>query len=218
MAKIANPLNENQLLAVRISREDRVPTDLVMATIQGETNFRNIRGTIGAVAPFELGFGQVILRWWFDVFQEVAREMRISIPHQNPFGNWILANHEPHWEIIRKNDELSMRLAVRVIRRIWERAGRVTHVIRIINRKRVRVFIPDQWTRFTIFYVGAGVTDGDIERRRGIYRYWQEVDFTPFLARLRVAPVASAVPPPVVVARRRGLGLFGLGRFIRRGA
>lgn len=143
----------SQALAERVALERGVFRPIVMATIEAESNFRNIIGQYAAwSARFGIGYGQVHLRWHFSTLQQVARELRVTLPSQvNPMHND--AANEPFRRLLLGNSLLSMHLAVAVIGRKWAAAG-------------------GDWDRFTSAYVGAGISDRDRERRRAIWHRW----------------------------------------------
>jgi len=169
-------------LAERVASEKNVFRPIVMATIEAETNFRNVLGQYAAwSARFGIGFGQVHLRWHFDALQTVARDLNITLPSQvNPMHDD--AANEPFRRLILGNDMLSMHLAIEVIRRAW----------RGVN---------GDWDRFTERYVGAGISSRDRERRRVIWRRWLTHFGHTYRAGYRypvydVAPVTPPAPVP----------------------
>ncbi|MCD5384915.1 MAG: S-layer homology domain-containing protein [Candidatus Pacebacteria bacterium] len=127
---------------------------ITMATIEAETNFRNVAGEYAAwSAEFGLGYGQVHLRWHFDSLLRVADKLNCDLPsYDNPRHN--PEKNKPFAELILGNNLLSMHLAVEVIHKIWTRAD-------------VHDFLT-----FTKAYVGSGISAEDIKRRRAIYDKW----------------------------------------------
>lgn len=165
----------SQDLARQVARQRGAYLPIVMATIEAETNFRNVLGQYAApTAVWGAGYGQVHLRWHLDTFRQVARELGVDVPpnlttRRDDVQRYVIDN------IILRNDLLSMHLAVAVIQRIWEGSG-------------------SNWDRFTEAYVGAGISTRDRERRRVIWNRWRE--------RLGgeqqiPAPPAQAPPTPV---------------------
>jgi len=160
-------------LALQVGRARGAYLPIVMATIEAETNFRNVLGEYAAAtARFGIGFGQVHLRWHFATLQQVAGELGIALPSDtNPLGD-DRAN-EPFRRLLLGNPMLSMHLAVAVIDRIWRGSGA-------------------NWDRFTESYVGRGISARDRERRRVIWHRWLA-----YFGRPVPAPVPLPAPAPL---------------------
>lgn len=164
-------------LAEQVARQRGAYLPIVMATIEAETNFRNVIGEYdAATAAFGIGFGQVHLRWHFDTLKTVARELAIPLPSQINPGRDNIAN-EPFRRLILGNDLLSMHLAVAVIDRKWRAAG-------------------GDWDRFTELYVGRGISARDRERRRVIWHRWKGITPAIPVVPAPVAPPARPLPVP----------------------
>ena len=146
----------------------------VLATIEAESGFRNVLGEYQAwSARFGIGYGQVHLRWHFATLQQVAAELDIALPSaNNPMHDD--ARNEPFRRLLLGNDLLSMHLAVAVIDRVW----RGTREFGAFHRA----------------YVGRGISQGELDRRRLIWERWRAA-----LEQAAAAPVA-ALPPPGPVA------------------
>ena len=157
----------------------------VMATIEAETNFRNVLGEYAAAtARFGIGFGQVHLRWHFETLRQVAQELDVDLPSQiNPMHDD--AANEPFRRLILNNDLLSMSLAVAVIDRIWRRTG--------------------NFESFTRAYVGAGISERDMERRRVIWTRWVNT-----LAQETTPRPVQAAPRPVPATPQQQAEQIGL--------
>ena len=178
-------------LALQVARARGAYLPIVMATIEAETNFRNVLGEYAAAtARFGIGFGQVHLRWHFASLQQVARELGVALPSDvNPLGD-DRAN-EPFRRLLLGNALLSMHFAVAVIQRTWLGSGA-------------------NWDRFTEFYVGRGISARDRERRRVIWHRWLAYFGVP----TPVPPVAPPVAPPVVPPVAADEPLIALGFFV----
>ena len=180
----------SQALAERVARERNVSLPIVMATIEAESNFRNIIGQYAAwSARFGIGFGQVHLRWHFSTLQQVARELGVTLPSNvNPMHND--AANEPFRRLLLGNDLLSMHLAVAVIGRKWAASG-------------------GNWDRFTEAYVGAGISDRDRERRRIIWNRWlAHYGHRPPAGGRQEEPMPIAAPAPVRAQELRLVDAF----------
>ena len=148
----------------------------VLATIEAESNFRNTLGEYAAwSARFGIGFGQVHLRWHFDSLQQVAAELDIQLPSQHNPMHDDRAN-EPFRRLILGNDLLSMHLAVAVIDRVW-RGTR-------------------EFGAFQRAYVGRGISQADLDRRRLIWERWRAALEQTAATPVQAAPVPGPVAPP----------------------
>lgn len=148
----------------------------VLATIEAESNFRNTLGEYaGWSARFGIGYGQVHLRWHFATLQQVAAELGITLPSaENPGVDD--ARNEPFRRLLLGNDLLSMHLAVAVIDRIW-RGTR-------------------EFTAFQRAYVGRGISQADLDRRRLIWERWRAVLEQAAATPVAAAPAPGPVAPP----------------------
>lgn len=129
--------------AARIADIYGVDRTIVLATIQHETGGKNELGDSGRA----FGYGQVWLKWHYDNLVKVASDMGIKVPPR-PTSE---AEEQKFKPLILGNNELSMRLAVYTIKKMWDASGH-------------------NFDSFTHMYVGQGVSDAVVEQRRKIYQ------------------------------------------------
>lgn len=179
-------------LALRVAREQGADVAVVMATIQAESGFRNVIGGYAAPsARWGAGFGQVHPAWHADDVRDVAARLGVTLPPG--FGPVPWRANDQVWDrhargdptaqavrqvidtIILRNDEFSMQLAVQVIRKKWDGAGR-------------------DFDRFLRSYVGPAIPAADIARRKVLLERWRrELGQAPAPA-LPQEPRFAAVP------------------------
>jgi len=171
-------------LALRVARERGADIAVVMATIEAETNFRNVLGGYGAPsARWGAGFGQVHPAWHADDVRDVAARLRVALPPG--FGSVPWRSGDQVWDryargdataravrqvidnIILRNPEFSMQLSVQVIQKKWTGAGR-------------------DFDRFLRSYVGPAIPAADIARRKRMLERWRR--------ELGQAPAAAPLP------------------------
>lgn len=158
-------------LALRVARERNADVAVVMATIEAESNFRNVLGSYAAPsARWGAGYGQVHAAWHSDDVRDVAARLRIALPEH--FGAVPFREGDQVWdrfirgdrtaravrqvidEIILRNNEFSMELAVQVIQKVWNASGR-------------------DFERFLRAYVGPAIPPADIARRNRMLERWR---------------------------------------------
>lgn len=131
--------------------ESTIP--VIMATIEAETNFRNVPGDLDASGePFAWGFGQVQLRWPTHFLQlEFAASY---VGKTMPYTYW--APGEVNRELgqfVLDNPDVSLVLAMKVIHDKWQGSG-------------------GDLERFVRMYVGYGVSQEEITRRMNLFSKW----------------------------------------------
>ena len=177
----------SQALAKEIAQKRGVELLPVMATIEAETNFRNVLGEYDAPsAKWGGGFGQVHPAWHEASVRAVASRLGVALPVSYatiPFRPgqqpWDLYPHDKRAvairyildEIILKNDVFSMELAVEVIGKKWKQTG--------------------SFESFQKAYVGQKISQRDLNRRRKIWERWEEKLNVP-----AVVPPAPAAEQP----------------------
>jgi len=190
-------------LALRKARERGANIPVVMSTIEAESNFRNVLGQYAAPsARWGAGFGQVHPAWHANDVRDVAARLRITLPADFAAVPW--REGDQVWdrfargdrtaravrqvidEIILRNDEFSMELAVQVISKIWDASGR-------------------EFDRFLRSYVGPGIPPADVQRRRAMLDRWQR--------ELGQAPAPPPIQAPAYGAVRvpNGITITGPG-------
>lgn len=192
-------------LALRVARERSANVPVVMATIEAESGFRNVLGAYGAPsAAWGAGFGQVHPAWHAADVQDVAARLNVQLPPgfgPVPWraGNQVwdrFARQDPAAvavrrvidDIILRNSEFSMQLAVQVIQKIWDASGR-------------------DFDRFLRSYVGPAIPAADVQRRKRMLERWQRE-----LGQAPVAPPAQAPAPGYDVAQvAGGISITGPG-------
>ena len=191
-------------LAMRVAREQRADIAVVMATIEAETNFRNVVGGYGRPsALWGAGYGQVHPAWHADDVRDVARRLGVTLPAD--FGQVPWRSGDQVWHryargdataravrqvidtIIIRNSEFSMQLSVQVIRKKWDGAGR-------------------DFDRFLRSYVGPAIPAADIARRKAMLERWRRE-----LGQAPAAPALPQVPRFVATPEAKGVMLTGPG-------
>lgn len=99
-------MSDWQALAMSEANTAGCPNDIMLATVEAETNGRNITGDSGNA----LGYGQVWKKWHMKAFQDAGRELGISVPDDlSSLTNVVLGNNQ-----------FSMRVAAKVIKYTWD--------------------------------------------------------------------------------------------------
>lgn len=119
-------------------------TDIVLATVEAETGGRNISGDSGNA----LGYGQVWKKWHMAEFVLAGTELHLIVPEDLPGLTALTLN----------NDQYSMRVTVKVIKKVWEAAR-------------------GNWAKFTYSYVGAKIPTDDFIRRQNIWNKYHNSNF-----------------------------------------
>ncbi|NHN33549.1 phage protein [Paenibacillus agricola] len=133
--------NENgQNLAKAEAQYQGCDLNIVLATVEAETNFVNKNGDLTDTGYNALGYGQVWPRWHMDAFQYAANRFRVELP-ESLEGKRVL---------VLGNDAFSMAVAVFVIKKTWNGAGK-------------------DFRKFSEYYVGERIPDSDYQRR---YKIW----------------------------------------------
>lgn len=102
-------MSEWQTLASAEARANNCPEDIVLATVEAETNGRNITGDSGNA----LGYGQVWPKWHRTSFEKAGKELGLTVPYDLPSLT----------RLVLSSNQFSMRVAVKVIRDTWSAAG-----------------------------------------------------------------------------------------------
>lgn len=89
-----------------------------------------------------LGFGQVWPKWHYSEMKYAADQWGIALPSPDDLSGL--------QKLYTSNDVLSMDTAALVIKNYWNQAG-------------------GDWNKFTHLYVGQGIPDSDLNRRKAIY-------------------------------------------------
>ncbi|NOU95586.1 hypothetical protein GC093_20470 [Paenibacillus sp. LMG 31456] len=97
-------------LATAEAQAQGADINIVLATVEAETNGTNILGDGGNA----LGYGQVWPKWHEDSFLYAANKLRLELPD----------SLEGMQQLTLSNDAFSMCVAVRVISRVWKSAGK----------------------------------------------------------------------------------------------
>ena len=118
--------------------------DIVLATVEAETNGRNVSGDSGNA----LGYGQVWKKWHMAEFTLAGAELGLTIPNDLPSLTVLTLG----------NDQFSMRVAVKVIKKIWKASG-------------------GNWAKFTYSYVGPAIPSSDFIRRQNIWNKYHNSNF-----------------------------------------
>lgn len=137
-------MSDWKTLATSEANASGCPVDIVLATVEAETNGRNITGDSGNA----LGYGQVWSKWHMAEFKEAGRELGIVIPDNLPSLTTVVLG----------NDQLSMRVAVKVIKKVWTAAK-------------------GDWAQFTYKYVGPAIPSNDFKRRQEIWNRYHNSNF-----------------------------------------
>lgn len=95
-------------LAIYEAQVQGVDLPIVLATIEAETNFRNITGDKGA----SLGPGQVQPRWHSDAYKWAAERFRLTWP----------STLQEQTNLVLSHDQFATAVAVRVIGKTWKGA------------------------------------------------------------------------------------------------
>lgn len=101
-------MSDAKSLATQEANRQNCQVPIVLATIEAETNFRNITGDNGNA----VGYGQVWPKWHMDSFQYAGRQLGISIPSDLPSLK----------SLVLGNDYLSMTATVHCIKKFWDSA------------------------------------------------------------------------------------------------
>lgn len=92
-------------MAIEEANKQKCDLDIVLATIQAETEFKNIPGDKGKA----LGYGQVWNKHWHDCFEYAAKEMKIKLP----------TDYKGITKLTLSNNKFSMIVSVNAIKKIW---------------------------------------------------------------------------------------------------
>jgi hypothetical protein len=94
-----------KIAAQQEAAKNQVDLDVVLSTIEAETNGVNKLGDNGNA----MGYGQVWSKWHMAQFQEAARELNLVLP----------TTFEGLQQFVLANDEFSMAVTVKVIKKVW---------------------------------------------------------------------------------------------------
>lgn len=94
-----------RILALNEARAQNVEADIVLATIEAETNGTNEMGDNGNA----FGYGQVWLKWHRDNFEYAAKRLNISLP----------STTDGIRNLVLSNDNFSMIVAVKTVKNVW---------------------------------------------------------------------------------------------------
>lgn len=127
-----------------IAKKYGVPIPLMLATVEGETDGRNMTGDIKNGVPQSFGYGQIQPKWEAEQIHEAAKECRKPDPGEDPaaLGQFLL-----------DNPECSMIATALVVKLRWQEAS-------------------GDYDVFLKKYVGPSQAAGDRARRWAIYQRW----------------------------------------------
>lgn len=165
MANLTQEQQNIKALAVSEAELQGVDLDIVLATIEAETNFRNVLGDGGD----SLGPGQVQPKWHNADYIYIANRMRLQWPGGEE--KWP-AYKEQRQTFALSNDRFAVAVAVRVIGKNWT-----------ASRKNFR--------SFSKIYVGPKIPDSDYNRRYNIWLKYQGTGS----AQVNASPGISTVAP-----------------------
>jgi hypothetical protein len=137
-------MSDWKTLAITEANAVGCANDIMLATVEAETGGRNISGDSGNA----LGYGQVWVKWHRYAFEEAGAELGISVP--SALGALTI--------VTLGNDQFSMRVAAKVIKRTWESVN-------------------GDWAKFTYKYVGPGIPASDFTRRQNIWNKYHNSNF-----------------------------------------
>jgi len=129
-------LSDWKALAASEANDQGADLNIVLATVEAETSGRNILGDGGD----SLGYGQVQPQWHRYAFEYAANKYRLTLP----------PTHAELQQLTLSNDAFSMCVAVHVIKKTWNGAGK-------------------NFRKFSEYYVGKGIPDSDYQRRLKIW-------------------------------------------------
>jgi hypothetical protein len=140
-------------LAIEAAKKVGTPPDVMLATVEAETNGRNVMGDDqrDGQGPRAFGYGQVWLKWHFTSLEEAARILGVTLPGPAPKT---AAEEVPFRTLILGNNELSMYLAAVVVRNYWSGAA--------------------DFSDFVHSYVGPAVPDAEVDRRTALLANWRK--------------------------------------------
>jgi hypothetical protein len=99
-------MGNGRQLAVQEAQRQGCDINIVLATVEAESEFINILGDNGNA----LGYGQVWLQWWKQQFIEAGQELGVNPPVNSLVDMQIFT---------LQNDEYSMAVTVKVIKIVW---------------------------------------------------------------------------------------------------
>jgi Leucine-rich repeat (LRR) protein len=139
-----------QDLAIKWADKIGVPRDIMLTTVEAETNGVNKLGDSGNA----LGFGQVWGNTWhYEKLKAAASDLNITnIPAKGDLSGL--------QTLVLGNDELSMNLAARAIKGFWDGAG-------------------GDFNKFVHGYVGEAVPDAEVKRRNDIWAKYRNGSVSP---------------------------------------
>jgi hypothetical protein len=146
----------------------------MLATVEAETNGRNVMGDDSGDGPRAFGYGQVWLKWHFAKLEKVAALLNVPLPGPAPKT---VAEEVPFRALILGNDRLSMYLAAAAVAGFWTSSG-------------------GDFSTFVHAYVGPAVPDRELERRTALLDGWRRS-----LGATPTAPVPDLVADVPGVAR-----------------
>lgn len=102
--------SENKQLAIREAAAQECDVNIVLATVEAETDFNNIKGDNGNA----LGFGQVWPQWHRYAFDYAGKRLNIPVP----------SNMTDLTALTLSDNTFSMIVAVKVIKGVWLSSGK----------------------------------------------------------------------------------------------
>lgn len=106
-------MSNGKQLAIQEARYQNCDLDIVLATVEAETDFTNKMGDSGNA----YGYGQVWYAWWSANFDYAAKRLGVQYP----------TNMDDLAGFVTNNDEFSMIVAVKTIKDIWNQSNKNWH-------------------------------------------------------------------------------------------
>lgn len=179
-------LANGQSLAKAEAQAQGCDLNIVLATVEAETNFVNKLGDLDSTGYNALGYGQVWPRWHMDAFQFAANKYRLELPD----------SMDGLRQLTLSNDVFSMCVAVCVIKQVWGSANK-------------------DFRQFSKQYVGDKIPDSDYQRRYKIWLKYQGDNKTGAYSGSTSSPTTTVpnrptatgtpIPEPIIPATNFGV-------------